>query len=76
MPEKVTSLNGLKVTLEYGSYKHTTLNTHYVKRASLHLKTARLTPSEILSAILSTNPPPVTPKSILKVALLNKSNFC
>ncbi len=32
--------------------------THYVKRASLLLKTARLTPSERLSAILSTKHTP------------------
>ncbi len=31
MPEKVTSLNGLKVTLEYGSYKACALNKDYVK---------------------------------------------
>ncbi len=31
MPEKVTSLNGLKVTLEYGSYTASTLNAFYVK---------------------------------------------
>lgn len=31
MPEKVTSLNGLKVTLEYGSYKLSTHNVRYVK---------------------------------------------
>lgn len=33
MPEKVTSLNGLKVTLEYGSYKLSTHNVRYVKCA-------------------------------------------
>lgn len=33
MPEKVTSLNGLKVTLEYGSYKLSTHNVRYVKYA-------------------------------------------
>lgn len=31
MPEKVTSLNGLKVTLEYGSYKAGSHNKDYVK---------------------------------------------
>lgn len=31
MPEKVTSLNGLKVTLEYGSYKVSAHNKDYVK---------------------------------------------
>lgn len=31
MPEKVTSLNGLKVTLEYGSYTLSALNHCYVK---------------------------------------------
>lgn len=31
MPEKVTSLNGLKVTLEYGSYTCGAGNGHYVK---------------------------------------------
>lgn len=31
MPEKVTSLNGLKVTLEYGSYSIGALNKDYVK---------------------------------------------
>lgn len=31
MPEKVTSLNGLKVTLEYGSYSASAGNDHYVK---------------------------------------------
>ena len=31
MPEKVTSLNGLKVTLEYGSYNHGAHNVYYVK---------------------------------------------
>ncbi len=31
MPEKVTSLNGLKVTLEYGGYNLGALNQHYVK---------------------------------------------
>ncbi len=31
MPEKVTSLNGLKVTLEYGSYTPGALNKDYVK---------------------------------------------
>ena len=31
MPEKVTSLNGLKVTLEYGSYSIGALNAFYVK---------------------------------------------
>lgn len=31
MPEKVTSLNGLKVTLEYGSYNLGALNHCYVK---------------------------------------------
>ena len=31
MPEKVTSLNGLKVTLEYGSYITTSHNKDYVK---------------------------------------------
>ncbi len=31
MPEKVTSLNGLKVTLEYGSYNTGALNAFYVK---------------------------------------------
>ncbi|MDV1350279.1 hypothetical protein RZQ51_00005, partial [Klebsiella quasipneumoniae subsp. similipneumoniae] len=31
MPEKVTSLNGLKVTLEYGSYTAGAGNSHYVK---------------------------------------------
>jgi len=32
--------------------------THYVKRASLHLKTARLTPSKRLNQILSTKHTP------------------
>lgn len=31
MPEKVTSLNGLKVTLEYGSYSISAFNAFYVK---------------------------------------------
>lgn len=31
MPEKVTSLNGLKVTLEYCSYNVSTHNKDYVK---------------------------------------------
>ncbi len=31
MPEKVTSLNGLKVTLEYGSYIFSAHNKDYVK---------------------------------------------
>lgn len=31
MPEKVTSLNGLKVTLEYGSYNMSAHNVYYVK---------------------------------------------
>ena len=31
MPEKVTSLNGLKVTLEYGSYNLSAHNKDYVK---------------------------------------------
>lgn len=31
MPEKVTSLNGLKVTLEYGSYIISAHNKDYVK---------------------------------------------
>lgn len=31
MPEKVTSLNGLKVTSEYCSYKISTHNKDYVK---------------------------------------------
>lgn len=31
MPEKVTSLNGLKVTLEYWSYKAGSHNKDYVK---------------------------------------------
>lgn len=31
MPEKVTSLNGLKVTLEYGIYTFSTHNAFYVK---------------------------------------------
>lgn len=31
MPEKVTSLNGLKVTLEYGSYIGGAGKNHYVK---------------------------------------------
>lgn len=31
MPEKVTSLNGLKVTLEYGSYNFGAHNVYYVK---------------------------------------------
>lgn len=31
MPEKVTSLNGLKVTSEYWSYKSGALNKDYVK---------------------------------------------
>ncbi|HHS9559464.1 TPA: hypothetical protein ACTW94_005324 [Raoultella ornithinolytica] len=31
MPEKVTSLNGLKVTLEYGSYNTGAHNKDYVK---------------------------------------------
>ena len=31
MPEKVTSLNGLKVTLEYGSYTIGAHNVYYVK---------------------------------------------
>lgn len=31
MPEKVTSLNGLKVTLEYGSYNTGAHNVYYVK---------------------------------------------
>ncbi len=31
MPEKVTSLNGLKVTLEYGSYNMNAHNVYYVK---------------------------------------------
>lgn len=31
MPEKVTSLNGLKVTLEYGSYNLSALNKDYVE---------------------------------------------
>ncbi len=30
MPEKVTSLNGLKVILEYGSHKLGALNAFYV----------------------------------------------
>lgn len=37
MPEKVTSLNGLKVTLEYGIYTFSTHNKDYVKsRFKLH----------------------------------------
>jgi hypothetical protein len=31
MPEKVTSLNGLKVTLEYGNYNFGAHNKDYVK---------------------------------------------
>ncbi|HBM2003451.1 TPA: hypothetical protein LUK53_004128 [Escherichia coli] len=31
MPEKVTSLNGLKVTLEYGSHNVGAHNVYYVK---------------------------------------------
>lgn len=31
MPEKVTSLNGLKVTLEYGSYTRGAQKVQYVK---------------------------------------------
>ncbi|WP_227846244.1 hypothetical protein, partial [Klebsiella pneumoniae] len=37
MPEKVTSLNGLKVTLEYGSYNATSLNAFYVKYHALNV---------------------------------------
>ncbi|EON3471465.1 hypothetical protein ACNHGY_002792 [Yersinia enterocolitica] len=33
MPEKVTSLNGLKVTLEYGSYTTGALKGLYVKKS-------------------------------------------
>lgn len=36
MPEKVTSLNGLKVTLEYGSYTLSALNKDYVKLIDLN----------------------------------------
>lgn len=36
MPEKVTSLNGLKVTLEYGSYTTSALNAFYVKYHTLN----------------------------------------
>lgn len=35
MPEKVTSLNGLKVTLEYGSYSISAFNAFYVKYQSV-----------------------------------------
>lgn len=35
MPEKVTSLNGLKVTLEYCSYNVSAHNKDYVKSMSL-----------------------------------------
>nr|QGW59383.1 hypothetical protein KLCIGPCB_00016 [Klebsiella pneumoniae]QGW59849.1 hypothetical protein HPPIBGPI_00069 [Escherichia coli] len=38
MPEKVTSLNGLKVTLEYGSYSISALNAFYVKYHTLNAK--------------------------------------
>ncbi|WP_220384573.1 hypothetical protein, partial [Klebsiella pneumoniae] len=38
MPEKVTSLNGLKVTLEYGSYNMSAHNVYYVK---LQTKTSK-----------------------------------
>jgi hypothetical protein len=31
MPEKVTSLNGLKVTSEYSNYKQSAHNVYYVK---------------------------------------------
>ncbi len=37
MPEKVTSLNGLKVTLEYGSYTEGTLELFYVQSGTLTL---------------------------------------
>lgn len=39
MPEKVTSLNGLKVTLEYWSYNLGALNHCYVK-SRLYIYTA------------------------------------
>ncbi len=35
MPEKVTSLNGLKVTLEYGSHSFISHNKDYVKLMNL-----------------------------------------
>lgn len=38
MPEKVTSLNGLKVTLEYGSYNASAHNVYYVKYGGFALK--------------------------------------
>lgn len=42
MPEKVTSLNGLKVTLEYGSYSIGALNAFYVKYQSITLRSQSL----------------------------------
>lgn len=38
MPEKVTSLNGLKVTLEYGSYNLSAHNKDYVKCCYYNIK--------------------------------------
>lgn len=38
MPEKVTSLNGLKVTLEYGSHNIGAHNVYYVKYGGFALK--------------------------------------
>lgn len=38
MPEKVTSLNGLKVTSEYCSYKAGSHNKDYVKSNDLVIK--------------------------------------
>jgi hypothetical protein len=48
MPEKVTPLNGLKVTSEYCSYKTSVHNKDYVKRfllqfIKLHLNRCPLT---------------------------------
>lgn len=44
MPEKVTPLNGLKVTLEYCSYNLNTHNKDYVKYSNkLHYKSISYT---------------------------------
>lgn len=54
MPEKVTSLNGLKVTLEYGSYIISAHNKDYVKYKN------KLHKNQYFEAVINYFPTPAT----------------
>ncbi len=73
MPEKVTSLNGLKVTSEYCSYSVGALNAFYVKYQLITLSSARL--EAALKCILNNPTIKVKTRNVAPQGLFSKSHL-